>query len=278
MTSAILALGGNGMVGKRLLPLLQSSSTNVRSAGRSQNADVQFDWSAERNDEALFTGIDALYLVPPALVHDPVDRVTPFLAAARQAGVRKVVAISSLGVKLPTEPALSPRHRLEQAIVGSGMEWTILRPSGFMQNFSEGFVMPMIRAGVVVAAADEGKVAFVDALDIAAVAAIALTRSDLEGKYLELTGPELLSFRAITASIAETAGREIVYQPVDESKMRELMISGGVPVDYVEILLRDQRAIREGTAAVVTDTISSVLDRPARNFASFLRDAAPVWR
>lgn len=278
MTSSILVLGGNGMVGKRLVPLLQGNGAEVRSAGRSQNADVRFDWNVVDGDEALFAGIGALYLVPPALVYDPIDRVTALLVAARRAGVRKVVAVSSLGVTFPTEPPTSPRRRFERAVTESGLDSTILRPSGFMQNFSEGFVMPMIRAGVIVAAAEAGEVAFVDAGDIAAVAATALTRPGLEGEHLGLTGPELLSFPAVTAMIAEAAGRELVYQPVEETRMRELMIGGGVPADYAEVVLSDQRAIREGSAAVLTPTIASILGRPARDFATFISTAASAWR
>lgn len=141
----ILVLGGDGMVGRRLAPLLQSAGADVVLAGRSKDATIRFDWMGEHVDDRLVDRVSALYLVPPALVADPVDRITRLLDVARRAGVKHVVAVSSLGVTFSTEPPDSSRLRYEQSVAASGLLWTILRPSGFMQNFSEGFMVPVIR-------------------------------------------------------------------------------------------------------------------------------------
>lgn len=102
----------------------------------------------------------AIYLVPPAFVEDPSDVVAAFLGQARRSGVGSVVALSSMGVAFPYEPQDSGRRNVERAVRESGLQWTILRATGFAQNFSEGFLLPAIlQAGAVATATGTGAVA-----------------------------------------------------------------------------------------------------------------------
>lgn len=269
---SVVVLGARGMVGCRLVPLLRGGGIETRTAGRSQGADVAFDWDGDLRDPALLHGAEALFLVPPAMVADPSRRVAQLLDAARYAGVTRVVAVSSLGVSFPTEPADSGRHRFERAISASGLDWTILRPAEFMQNLTEGFMAPMIAAGTVLSATGSGQSATVDAGDIAAVALAALTGPGPVNRYLALTGPELMDSATMTRATAAAIGRPIRHERVDETQMSQMMLSGGIPADYAEILLRDQRAVRDGLATVISDDIASVLGRPPRSFNAFLAD------
>ena len=276
--SLTIVLGANGLVGRKLLPLLRTPGVEAKSAGRS-GADICFDWSDPGTFRAALTGAQALYLVPPTMVASPAPQVERLLAVAREVGVRRVVAISSLGVTFPTEPEGSGRHAFEKVVRASGIEWAVLRPSGFMQNFSEGFMLPAIRqAGVIASAAGKGAVAMVDSGDIASVAAAALTHPDLSNNTFEITGPEAIGFAQIAEMISAAAGRTIAYQPVEDQQMAQMMEAAGVPADYAALLLGDQKAIREGHAAVVTTTVHDITGQYPVQFADFVRTNAEVWR
>ena len=278
MKGFTIVLGGNGLIGRKLLPLLRGAGVQVKSAGRSA-AEIRFNWNDQSTFRPALSGARSLYLVPPAMLARPAPAVTELLEAAKDAGIARVVAVSSLGVTFPTEPSGSGRLEYEAVVRASGLDWSILRPSGFMQNFSEGFMLPTIRnAGVVTSAAGFGKVAMVDTADIASVAFALLTRDDYIAKVLELTGPQTHDFVEMAAIISAASRRAIRYQPVEEPQMEQMMRAAGIPADYASILLDDQRAIREGSAAVVTSDVRDIVDREPTRFDEFAQANASAWR
>jgi uncharacterized protein YbjT (DUF2867 family) len=273
MSTPILVTGASGKTGRRLVPLLSARGATVRAASRT-STDWRFDWhSPETHDRAL-SGAAALYLIPPDLIEDPVPVVAPLLDRARQAGVQRVVLLSSLGVTFAGEPASSGRRRLEEAVRGSGLAWTILRPSGFMQNFSEGFLAPGVLRGAI-ATATEGAVAYVDAGDIAAVAAATLIDDGHAGATYALTGPEALMNAQAAALISEAVRRPVVHRAIGTAAMTDLLRGFGIPDDYVAMLVRDMEAIGAGAGAGVSADIERVTGRGAVTFAQF---AAAAFR
>src|SRR3569833_945914 len=100
----------------------------------------------------------------------------------------------ALAVTFSTEPASSGRIALERAITSSGLEWTLLRPGGFAQNFSEGYLRPGVERGLVVSATGTGQTAMLAADDIARVAAIALLDPGHAGAAYAQIGCVPLSF------------------------------------------------------------------------------------
>lgn len=279
MQQTALVLGSNGMIGRRLAPMLESRGVDVRRASRSATGASYFDWHDKATYRPALEGNRAVYLVIADPGAEPDATILPFLEEARLAGVGKIVAVSSLGVTFSGEPDTSPRRRLEQLIAQTGLDWTILRPGGFNQNFSESFLLPgIVQAGMVATATGSGPVAFVDAEDIAAVAAIALTESRHEGQLYSLTGPEALTFAQATAVIAEAAGRPIAYQALSEAQFAGMLAGAGVPPQAIAIMVRDQLAISRDEAAVVSATVPELTGRKARTFADFAKAAAAVWR
>jgi len=198
----ILVIGASGMTGRRLVPRLTKRGALVRTTSRAAptatNAHVRFEWADAATHAQALEGVDAIYLIPPALVATPEPLVAPFLGAARAAGVRQVVLCSSLGVEISPGPVRDGWRALERRVMDSGLSWTVLRPGGFAQNFSEGFLAAGVQHGSVSAAVGDGHVAFVDADDIAEVAVAALLDSGHAGATYALTGPRALSFAQAT--------------------------------------------------------------------------------
>lgn len=275
MGEAILVLGATGKIGRRIVPILkQAQLAVVKAASRSGNDGyTMFDWQRPQTWQAAIADANAVFLVGPEMVEDPSDQIGAFLHMASKEGVQKVVAMSSLGVTFPTEPANSGRLKVEAAITASGTDWTILRPGGFNQNFSEGFFAPGVHAGMVQTATGTGKTAFIDAADIAAVAAIALRSPGHERQTYALTGPDALSFPDAVGVIGGVSGRSVVYNALTEDEFRSMMLGFGLPSAFAEVVVRDQIAIRNGFAAVTTPTVAEITGRSPIKFAEYAANA-----
>ena len=193
-----LVLGGTGKTGSRLAAKLAKLGLNVRTAGR-HGADAHFDWDDPATHRLALQGIDRLYLVAPVMRTDFADQIASFLNLAEAAGVRHVTCLSAYGIdQAPPQVAL---RAVELDLIGrDAITECILRPAWFMQNFSETFLKPV--DGVIAVPTADGAEAFIDAADIAAVAAETLANPDAHaGAAYALTGPEAIvsvSFRSIS--------------------------------------------------------------------------------
>jgi uncharacterized protein YbjT (DUF2867 family) len=276
MGKTILVTGASGKTGRRLVPLLQAQGAVVRAASRTpREGRVRFDWHEAGTHRDALAGVEAVYLVPPPLLENPVQAVAAFLGVAVDAGVRRVVLLSSMGAGFPGEPRTSGRRALEALVRECGLPWTILRPSGFMQNFSEGFLAGPVRNGAIPNPAGDGKVAMVDAGDVAAVAATVLAEGSMHAnRVYDVTGPEPIGFVEAAARIASAAGHPVAAVPMDSSRFLAMLVDAGVPADYAAMLLRDQEAIRVGNAAAVADTVERIAGRVPTSFANY---AAAAW-
>jgi uncharacterized protein YbjT (DUF2867 family) len=275
----VLVVGGTGTTGRRVTQQLLAAGHRPHQASRTPaDSQVRFDWGDPASHREVVTGVDAVYLVPPSMVEDATPVISPFLELANESGIGRVVLLSSQAAGFPDEPEDSGRTRLEKLVERSDLRWTIIRPTGFAQNFSEGFLLPgILQANTVATASGDGAVAFVDADDIARVAVAALVSEDLSGQILEVTGPEPLTFDEAAQIVADVSGRTIAHRALPPTAMAEMLESNGVPSDYVTMLLRDMEATRVGHSARVTATVEDISGGPAVPFADFARGAAEAW-
>lgn len=280
MSNTTLVLGATGKSGRRLVPLLRERGHEVRSASRRPGERrTLFDWDRLETHRPALDGVDAVYLVPPDFVEDATPALAPFLELAKKMGVRKVVFVSSLGVEFPNEAPSSGRHRMERAVCESGIGWTLLRPTGFDQNFSEAFHLPQIREqNRVVSATGDGRVGFVDAADIARVAERALTEATHDGATYAITGPEALTFAETAEIIGRVSGRRVTHHAISSEEFRGMLEQAGVPLEYAALLTRNQEAIRNGFGARVTDVVERVTKRAPTTFREYAEGAANAWQ
>jgi uncharacterized protein YbjT (DUF2867 family) len=195
-----LVMAGTGKTGRRLAARLAAEGHVARAAARhpSGRGDVEgvrpvrFDWDDPATHGPALAGVDGIYLVPPALRVDHAPLVDAFLARTRAAAIPRVVLLTARGVD--QAPPESPLRAAELALEATGIASTVLRPSWFMQNFSEGVFAEGVHAGELAVPAGDGLTPFIDAEDIAAVAAVALTRDGHAGRAYDLSGPEALSW------------------------------------------------------------------------------------
>ncbi|GHF91267.1 NmrA family NAD(P)-binding protein [Streptomyces thermodiastaticus] len=270
-----LVTGATGTTGSRTVAGLTAAGHRVRAASRraapvAGAEPVAFDWYDPATHEAALDGADRVYLVPPVGDPDPAVVMLPFLHRARAAGVQRAVLLSSSAVPAGG-PAVGAVH---EALPGLFGQWAVLRPSWFMQNFTGDHVHARsIRdEGVIRSATGDGRVAFIDADDIAAVAVRALTDSRSPDTDLILTGPEALSYDDIAATITEVTGRRVVHQRLSCEELRD-RLAAGMPAEFAAILAGLDREIAAGAEDRVTDTVHRLTGRPPRTFRAHAEQA-----
>ncbi|MFG3256016.1 NmrA family NAD(P)-binding protein [Streptomyces sp. NPDC048172] len=268
-TGTILVTGATGTTGSRVVAALEASGRPVRSASRT--APVPFDWYDPATHDAALAGAEAVYLVPPVGATDPGTVMLPFLTRARSAGVRRAVLLSSSPIE-PGGPATGPVHA---ALPGEFEEWAVLRPSWFMQNFTGNHLQAESARthGEIVSATDGARVGFIDADDIAAVAAHALTTPEPPNTDWILTGPEALSYDDIARTLTEVTGRTVRHHALTAEELQARWVRE-LPADFAQILADVDRAIAAGAEDRVTDAVARLTGRAPRSFADHVRAAA----
>src|SRR3989442_847930 len=224
--STTLVLAGTGKTGSRLAAKLAKLRLNVRTAARN-GADVHFDWDDATTHRLALQEVDRLYLVAPVIRMDFADQVATFLDLAEAAGVRHVTYLSAFGIdQAPPKVALGA---VELDLMGRGaFTHSILRPAWFMQNFSETFLKPV--DGVITVPTGDGAEAFVNAEDIAAVAAATLASPDGHaGAQYAPTGPEALTVSDAADVIADVIGRPVKHNDIDRNAWIDGTVAAGVP-------------------------------------------------
>jgi uncharacterized protein YbjT (DUF2867 family) len=281
----ILITGATGTVGSALLDELEGHD-GVRALVRREEAARAL---AERGVDAVVgsfedpdalaravTGADRLFLLSPPGAQDMVRAQVAVVDAARAAGVRHVVKLSSIGADEPTRARIIRAHaEIERHIEASGMAWTHLRPHWFMQN--ELGQADSILAGGTFYAPDVSRIALIDARDVAAVAARVLTGPGHENRAYLLTGPQALTYGDLAGVYSDLLGREVRWSEVTLEQARESMLEGGLPdllaTGFAEIMARYREG---GVTARVSPDAERLLGRPPRAFEDFAREHLPV--
>jgi uncharacterized protein YbjT (DUF2867 family) len=265
MTNNTLVLAGTGKTGSRIATKLAELGHGVRTAARHD---------ATTHDAAL-QDVDRLYLVAPVMRLDFAGQVGAFLDLAEASGVRHVTYLSAYGIdQAPPQVAL---RAVELDLIRRGtITHTILRPAWFMQNFSETFLKPV--DGVITVPTADGSEAFIDAEDIAAVAAETLANPDAHaGGAYALTGPEALTVSEAAAIIADVTGKPLTHNDIDREAWIRASVAAGVPAEYGEMLRMLTETVASGMGSRPDDNVERITGRPPVTFAGFARRTAQEW-
>lgn len=274
----VLVTTPSGKVGQALVRLLQQRGLAPRLGAHSVDKAraafpglevVRLDHADPATHAAALAGVDALYLAAPGDFPSAPEK--SLVDAARRAGVKKVVKLAALGI----EHSDNPLRQVEEHIRASGLPCTFLHPTWFMQNFSTSMAA-MIKGGTLAEPAADKRTAFIDARDIAAVAAAALLEPGHDGKTYTLTGAELLSRAEVVAAIGRELGRTIAYLPITDEQFRAA-VKGVLSPSYTELMSWLYSAVRAGQTEVRTDTVKTLLGREPISFARFVAEHRSAW-
>jgi uncharacterized protein YbjT (DUF2867 family) len=282
----ILVTGATGKVGQEVVRQLAAADVPVRALVRDpmRASDIRLpgveiavgDLAAPDTLDKALSGIDRVFLLSPA---DP-EQVTlqgNAIDASRRAGVRHVVKVSVAGGPDSGTQIGRWHWTTEKQLESSGIGFTMLRPSLYMQETLD-FAPSIAATGAFSVPMGTGEVAMVDTRDVAAVAVRALTTDGHDRKIYDLTGPEALSFDAMADLISEAIGKPVSYVHVPPEYARKQMLSTGVPRWLADDMLVLFAAFREGYGSAVSQTVEKVTGQKPRTFRQFARDCAQRFR
>ncbi|MFQ5552917.1 MAG: SDR family oxidoreductase [Thermoplasmata archaeon] len=285
-----MVTGATGTVGSEVVSQLSAKGANVRACVHTlSKADkirgagvelVEFEYDKSQTVEAAFKDVDTLFLLTP-FVENWVEITAQLVAEAKKAGVRYIVKLSNMKLGADAEAVLLPLiwHRQAERIVEeSGIPFTHVRPSVFMQNFINLFGPAIEAQNAIYSSAGEAKVGVVDARDIAAVAVEALTGDGHEGKTTTTTGPEALSYDQVAEILSQVLGRKISHVHMSEDDERKGMEERGAPDWLIRTYVEGGRILREGQLSAVLPTVEKVTGKKPRSFDQFARDYAEAFQ
>lgn len=273
-TPLVLVLGATGKTGSRVARNLTARGLAVRTAARA-GTDVRFDWDKPGTYAPALDGVERVYLLGPVLRTDFAGQVTMFLDRAESAGVGHITYLSAYGVD--SAPPLMAMRRVELDLFGrQGFTHCILRPAWFMQNFTETFLKPV--DGAIVVPTGDGAEAFVDAEDIAAVAAATLADPDAHASaQYAPTGPEALTVADAATTISKITGQTITHVDLDRDAWIAGAVAGGIPAEYGAVLRILTETISTGHGARPTNDVEKVTGVAPTSFADFAHRTATSW-
>ncbi|MBO0840864.1 MAG: NAD(P)H-binding protein [Sciscionella sp.] len=279
----ILVTGATGTVGTPLVTELLAKGAQPRAMvrGKGTAVDGADEVVADLADPASLApavdGVSVIYLLVP-VVPNMAQLARNVIDAAAKAGQPRVVLHAAIGVERRyTDSRFIAAHvEVFDHLVDSGLPWTLLAPNGFLQNLSN--QRQSLRAGVLASSIGDARVSLIDARDVAAAAAAVLTGDGHAGKTYTLTGPQSLHDKEIAAELSTALGHKIDYMAVTPEASRAAMLDAGMPQWTVDGIIELNEMYAKRLAEQVSPDVPTLIGRPPRSLADFVRDNVDALR
>lgn len=276
----ILVTGATGKTGGALVEELRARGVPVQAMVRTHAQVAGFrargveaivaDYDDPRSLPAAVRGVDKLYLLTAPSIHQA-DHQIALIDVAKTAGVQYIVKHSGGGAaKGSASPFMAQHGQVEDYLVASGIPHTILRPSLFMQNFDVFYGPSIAGTGMFYTSVGDTPVSFVDARDIAAVAAHVLLEDVHQGQVYEVTGGEALSHGDVASQLSTLLGKRVQHIPIPDETQRQGLLDAHLGDWFANSMVALNRFYREGGGATVADTVQRLTGRAPRTMHDYL--------
>lgn len=279
----ILVLGATGNIGREVVRLLQEKGVETRVLVRDPakvsgqfGADVEVaagDLREPASLPAALVGVSKVFLVTPLAV-DQVAMKNALIDAAADAGVEHIVMSTGIGASPDAHVQFGRWHgENQERLKQSGIAWTFVQPTFFMQNFLMSAPTIKDHGAFYLPLGDQSPVSWVDARDIAAVAAAALTEPGHERKAYTLTGPAAVTCEQIAQDMTEVFGKPVRYVAVSNEAAKGAMMEAGMPEVLSDAMIELYALAPPGYLADVAP--GALPGMPRRTMKDFLADYKP---
>ena len=276
----LLVTGATGKVGSAVLAELANRSHRVRALVRdpakltvkAPNIEVvSGDFADPSSLDVALVGVEAAFL---ASAFDPKmsELQMNFAEASKRAKIPRVVLLSGVGANARQccVRTLRWHGQVESSLQAAGIETTSLRAAFFFQNLLK---LGITKDGIIAGPFRNIKWPWIDARDVGAVAAAALTDAKHIGQTYTLTAPDLLSYHEVAERLTAVLQTPIRYLDISANEARgRLRLEGGSPV-LIEAKLELWDAFASGYIKVEpSQIVKEIVGREPRSLEDFARD------
>lgn len=272
-----LVVGASGTVGTELVKILKSKGQSVVQATSKKalkTDQVHLNLLNQEGLENAFKNVDRIFLLSPPGHMNQDKLLIPLIDMAKKKNVKKIVLMTAMGVNaIDTSPLRITEIHLEK----SGLNYNIIRPNWFMQNFNSYWIQGINSEDKIYLPVSKAKGSFIDARDIAAVAAELLLSDKFNNQDFDLTGTDVINHDQVADLLSTVAGRKISYQEIDPATMRAGLLRAGLPEDYTEFMLVILDFFKQGYSERTTDAIEKITGRKPISFKKYAEDYKASW-
>ncbi|TGK89472.1 NAD-dependent epimerase/dehydratase family protein [Leptospira bourretii] len=280
----VFVYGGSGLVGGHLVTELQKQGHEVWAGSRkpeSQKSSANLHWVFADSSNLtkgleVLEQVDAAYFLSPPGQTNQYEILSPWIEKAKQVRLKKLVLMTAMGVD--HAPPEAPFRKTEILLEGAGIPWNIIRPNWFMQNFHTFWIAGIKQDQKIYFPGGNAKTSFIDARDIASVAAVLLTTTKYDNQAFTLTGPESIDHNEVAKHLTNVSGKNIEYVDVDPKVFESSLVSAGLSKDYAAFLVMIAGALKEGFSAPILDTVKTLTGKNPISFAEYAKDFASSWK
>jgi len=248
--------------GRRLDALARFATRGVRTA--------ELDYARPETIDAVLSGGDTVLLVSGSEVGERAIQHQNVIDAAVRAGIARLVYTSATDATT-SDLVVAPEHKVtEEAIIASGLPATVLRNGWYSENYAQ-TVAQAAESGFFIGSVGAGRVASASRKDYADAAAVALTRPDLEGQTLELSGDTAWDYAELAAAIAAVAERDVEYRDLSPEAHAEALRGFGLDEGTIGFVVALDGNIRDGLLSATPGELSRLIGRPTTPLIDGLR-------
>jgi len=279
----VLMVGATGRHAHWVLRELTQRGVSVRALVRTgqradvarQNgaAEVAFgDLTEPASLRDALAGVDGVFHIGPAHAAREAEMGVAMVNAARSAGVRKFVFS---GVIHPSISAMTnhaaAKLPVEEALYSSDLDFTVLQPARFMQNFERSWPDVVEHGRLTQPYSLSAKMCSVDYRDVAEVAALAMTGTELSYGTFELCAPGMQNTYETAETISEVLGKPITAVQIPVEQFASQLPEGPFRDGMTRMMTHyDRHGLPGGNALV----LRSILGREPRTLEDYFRELA----
>jgi len=279
----ILVVGAAGHHAGLVVPMLAERGARVRGFVRStERGELALQRGASEyaigdlrdpaSVEAALRGVSGVYYIAPVYPHDESQKVgRSFVEAAARAGVRRFVFSSVIHPMITALDNHIQKIPVEEAIINSGMDFTILHPCHFYQNILRNWRSIVETHVFTEPFSADKRLSWVDYRDVAEVGAIALTGDALRNASFDLCADFGRDRHEVVGVMSEVLGYPVT---AGESNAEEYLAGLPLPDDgYTRGALARMYDYYDKHGLVGNPLmLKTVLGREPRTMHQFFRD------
>lgn len=285
MSDKILVIGSSGTIGTDLVTILRAQGHDVReTTSRKENVvtikekeRVFINLTTGEGIVDAFNGVSRAFLLSPPGYADQYGILATLIKEATKQKLDRVVLMTAMGANaVETAPFRQAELELER----SGLTYNIIRPNWFLQNFHTFWLQGIREQRQIALPAGDALTSFIDARDIAEVAAVLLTdsaNSPLANKDFDLSGPEAVSHADVAAAISHKIGAPVTYKNIAPETLKDGLLAAGLPGDYVDFMIMIFGFLKEGFNARTTDSVKLITGKAPRTLNDYANTFASRW-